>query len=166
MEFIETEKGKPCALHNGYAYRKYRVNKGGVVTWVCLKEKSNKCKGKLVTKNSDVVKVSDHQCVPDEANIHVKKAIHKAKKRAREDIDCTIPKLFNEELGDLHNRGYEFVTIPQYSSLKSTLYRQRNKAQGEQKDPKSYVEVVLDEDTLETTKGSGHLLADDADDKK
>jgi hypothetical protein len=28
------------------------------------------------------------------------------------------------------------------------------------------VEVVLDEDTLETTKGSGHLLADDADDKK
>ena len=33
--------------------------------------------------------------------------------------DSTIPKLPNEELVDLRNRGYEFVTyLPQFSNLK------------------------------------------------
>ena len=54
---------------------------------ICLKEKSNKCKGRLVTNNGVVVRVSDHQCVPDEASTDIKKAIHSAKKRARDDAE-------------------------------------------------------------------------------
>jgi hypothetical protein len=86
VEFTETEERKPCTLHNGYAYRKYRINKEGVLTRFCLKEKSNKCKGRLVTENNDVLRVSGHQPAPDEANTGVEKAIHNAKKRISEDL--------------------------------------------------------------------------------
>jgi hypothetical protein len=72
-----------------------------------------------------------HQCVPDEGNINFKKAIHNAEKKTSEDADCTVPKLSNAVLGDLRNRGYELVVYaPQFSNIKSTLYRQRNQAQG------------------------------------
>ena len=70
----------------------------------------------------------------------VKKAIQNAKERIIHDAVSSIPKLFNEEQGDLCYR------------LRS-LYRQRNQAQGVQKEPKSSEEEVLDEDTLKMTNG-------------
>jgi hypothetical protein len=51
-----------------------------------------------VSKNNNAVRASDYECVHDEASLDVRKAILNAKKRAREDVESIIPKLFNEEL--------------------------------------------------------------------
>jgi hypothetical protein len=56
MEVIETSKGKPSQLYDGHAYRKYRTNEDGAVTWVCLKEECKACKGELVSKNNEVLR--------------------------------------------------------------------------------------------------------------
>jgi hypothetical protein len=53
MEFIETERGNQSVIYKGYTYRRIRENKKGEVTWLCLKERSIKCKGKLVTREND-----------------------------------------------------------------------------------------------------------------
>lgn len=97
MEIITTEKGKPCLLNDGYSYRQRRVNADGSVTWSCLKEKSKKCKGNLISKDNEILKIRDHECVPNEANQEVKKAICNAKKRAREDL-TPVPKIYKDEL--------------------------------------------------------------------
>lgn len=162
MEFILTSKGKSCLLYKGHSYRKFRENKQGEVTWVCMKEKSAKCKGKIVTKNDSEIRSTDHDCVPDEAAMEVKKSVFQAKKRAREDSDTPIPKVFKQEIAPLQNKGYEFVTeLPQFSNLKSVLYAIRNESQGVQKEPKQPEEIVLDEETLKMADGSSFLLADE-----
>lgn len=82
MKVVTTTKGKPCAHYNGYAYRKFRESKEGVVTWMCLREKSNRCKGKMRSKKEDV---SELLCgPPDDASLEVRKRVEKVKKRARE----------------------------------------------------------------------------------
>lgn len=161
MELIVTEKGKPCALYNGYAYRKYRENKQGVVTWCCLQEKTSKCKGRIMSQDAEVIRVVDHQCVPDEASIDEKKAIFNVKKRTREESDTQIRQIYNEEFNSLQNMGYEFVTsLPQFSNVRSSLYSIRSRAQGVQKEPKQPGEVTFDEETLKMSDGNNFLLAD------
>lgn len=154
MEFIETEKGKPSLLYNGFSYRKYRENKRGVVTWVCLKEKSAKCKGRIVTKDNVEIRAVGHDCVPDEAGLDVKKAVFTAKKRARQDSDTPIRKVFQQEIQSLQNKGYELVTkVPKFLNVKSCLYLNRNKSQGLQNEHKQPDEVVLDSETLKMDYG-------------
>lgn len=78
MEVINTTKGKPLAHYLGYAYRKHRENAEGIISWLCLKQKSKRCKGRLKSKNEIVLEVTDHQCgAPDEASLDVKKQICK-----------------------------------------------------------------------------------------
>lgn len=78
----------------------------------------------------------------------MKKAAHHAKKRAREESDTPIRKVFTEEFEDLHNKGYELITrLPQFSNMKTSLYKNRNVAQGIQCEPKDASEVILDEET-------------------
>ena len=78
MEVVLTNKGKPSAHYLGYGYRKHRENAEGIVSWLCLKQQRKGCKGRLRSKNGDVLEVADHQCgPPDEALLEVKKQICK-----------------------------------------------------------------------------------------
>lgn len=138
MEVIETEKGKPCALYNGHSYRRFRENKLGVVTWVCLKDKSLKCRGRLLTVNDAPVKVSEHVCVPDDVSVDVKRAVFSAKKRVREDRDLQIRQIYDQEFQSLRNRGYD--RLPKFKNLKSTLYLNRNQAQKKQPEDKNILQ--------------------------
>lgn len=90
MEFLTTKRGNVCALYDGYSYRKFMQNKDGVVMWRCMKEKSHKCRGKLFSKETEVIRVVEHQCVPDEAKLDVTRARCAAKKRSREEDSTPI----------------------------------------------------------------------------
>lgn len=116
----------------------------------------------MKSKNGEVLSTSDHECdAPDEARLEVKKALQKAKKRAREE-DTSISKIYNEELGELHNKGYEFVTeMPAQLTTKRDLYRQRCRSQGNQAEPEKREDLVLEEEFLNMKDGSSFLLADD-----
>lgn len=114
------------------------------------------------SKNGEVLSASEHQCgAPDEARLEVKKTLQQAKKRAREE-DTAVSKIYNQELGELHNKGYEFVTeMPAEMTTKRVLYKQRCKSQGSQAEPDKRDDVVLSEEFLKMKDGSSFLLADD-----
>lgn len=116
----------------------------------------------MKSKSGEVLSTSEHQCgAPDEARLEVKKSLQKAKKRAREE-ETQISRIYNQELGELHNKGFDFVTeIPAQATTKRTLQRQRCKSQGNQTEPENREDVVLDEDLLKMNDGSSFLLADD-----
>ena len=58
-------------------------------------------------------------------------------------------------MGDLHNIGYDFVTeMPDQQVMKRSLYRHRAKSQGNQREPESSEEVVLEMRMLTMTDGS------------
>lgn len=162
MELTTTNKGKQCALYDGYSYNFKRQNAEGTIFWRCSKQRSKRCRGIMKSKTGEVLSTSEHQCgAPDEARLEVKKILQQAKKRAREE-DTAVSKIYNQELGELHNKGYEFVTeMPAEPTTKRVLYQQRCKSQGNQAEPDKRDDVVLDEDILKMKDGSSFLLADD-----
>lgn len=166
LKIIETNHRKPCALYKGYEYSIHRENKCGTTMWRCRKEKREKCKGRILTKEGVVIKETFHDvCRPDVAATEVKSCLHLAKKRAREE-DTAIPSIYKEEIGILINKGYEFVTeIPLYSSAKHTLNKIRREEQGFQVEPKNAEDIVLTEILLAFKNGAeDFLLADDESD--
>ncbi|GBL67901.1 hypothetical protein AVEN_16502-1 [Araneus ventricosus] len=70
LEETDTSKGKSSSIYDGYQYRKHRINKDNVITWLCLKERTENCRGTFKSKNGIVLNVSNHVCKPD---IEVKK---------------------------------------------------------------------------------------------
>ncbi|GBN46385.1 hypothetical protein AVEN_23266-1 [Araneus ventricosus] len=67
IEIFEATKNKPSAAYNGYQYHKFRSNLENVITWRCINERSEKCKGILKTKDNCVVSEMTHSCKPNEA---------------------------------------------------------------------------------------------------
>lgn len=62
FEVVHTQRMRPLAIHKGFHYRKYRINKEDVVIWVCVRERSSKCHGRMKTKGNEVIHVTDHVC--------------------------------------------------------------------------------------------------------
>ncbi|GBL87148.1 hypothetical protein AVEN_176075-1, partial [Araneus ventricosus] len=146
--------------YDGYQYRKHRINKNNVISWLYLKERTENCRGTLKSKNGIVLNVSNHVCKPDIAEIEVKKRIFNARKRARIE-DKEIPTIYPEEMQPLFNKGYDFVTnIPNFISVKTYLYVARRKAQEEEREPKTTAEISISEDVTKMEDGTNFLLAD------
>lgn len=164
MEVTTTSHGKPCAHYEGYSYIVRRTKEDGTVIWRCSKQRSTRCRGMINTKDCNVLSSNEHQCgAPDDARLEVHKTLNQVKKRAREE-DTLISTIYSEELGDLHNRGYDFVTeMPAQQVTKRTLYNHRAKSQGNQKEPKSSQEVDLQAEVLTMNDGTNFLslLSDD-----
>lgn len=162
MEVTTTSHGKPCAHFEGYSYVVKRRNVDGTVVWRCSKQQSKNCRGILKTKDSNILASNEHQCgTPDDSRLEVQRTLARAKKRAREE-DTPIPTIYTEELGNLHNRGYDFVTeMPEQQSAKRTLYNHRASSQGKQTEPKSCNEVDLQPKQLTMSDGTSFLLSDD-----
>ncbi|XP_076176228.1 uncharacterized protein LOC143151201 [Ptiloglossa arizonensis] len=120
MEIVETSKGKPLGLYKGYQFRQYRSN-NDVVTWLCLNEKTSKCKGRMTTKNGEILKFIEHTCKPDITKCEIKKHMSIARKRAREEI-LPIAQIYKEEVEKLFNKGQQFIAdVPLYSSDDGTF---------------------------------------------
>lgn len=80
FEIVHTQRMKPLAIHRGFRYRRYRTNKEDVVIWVCIREKSSKCHGRMKTKGNEVIQVTDHVCRMNEKSCTL---LRKSKKRDR-----------------------------------------------------------------------------------
>lgn len=120
-----------------------------------------KCKGKLFTQDNEVVRTVTHDCIPDEAQMDVKKAVFQAKKRTREEDCSCIPEIYSQEFNHLYNQGYELVTkIPQFDNVKNTMYRIRSRQHGVEEEPKASSDIVLDEQILKMSDGESFLLSD------
>ncbi|CAG9815609.1 unnamed protein product [Phaedon cochleariae] len=160
LQITNTTKGKPSAIFKGFQYRKHRVNKDEVVSWLCVKQKSERCNGNLKTKNGVVLSTTDHCCKTNPVDLEVKLKINNAKKRARESEE-PISKIYKEEVEPLLSQGLDFVVkVPVFSSVKSSLYSARYKEQGKSSEPETAAEIQLPEDIFTIPNGT-FLLADD-----
>lgn len=161
LEFTESTRGKPLALYEGYLYRKHKMAKNNNIRWVCSKDKSEKCKGAMVTNNGIIQHTVDHNCIPDTAAIDVKKRVADIRHRAREE-DVPVRTLYEEEIVPFKNMGYELIAaVPSYASVKRTANRIRHAAQGSLKESSSAKEIVLPDDIFAMEDGSTFLFADD-----
>lgn len=95
MEYLPTRSGTQCLFYGGFRYTKRRDNKSGESLWCCLGKK-RRCRGRVTIKNDKIVRQAGHSCVSspdsDQANVDllVSKAVFRAKKRARDEIETSI----------------------------------------------------------------------------
>lgn len=76
----------------------------------------------------------------------VLKAICQVKERGH-DKDTTVTAIYSEELGNLHNRCYNFVTkMPQEQVTKRSLYRHTATSHGNQRERESPEKIVVNKD--------------------
>ncbi|KAL4126003.1 hypothetical protein QTP88_010235 [Uroleucon formosanum] len=147
IEIIETTKGKPLAIFNGYQFRKYRQNENGTV-WVCLNEKKYKCTGRMRTKNLEIINFSDHLCKPDVA--------------ASESSYTSSSQIFRQEISPLFQKGYDHVTnIPTYAYAKTTLNRIKKRTLGNTLNPNSKEEIIIPDDISQFGNNYQFVLFDD-----
>ncbi|CAG2055417.1 unnamed protein product [Timema podura] len=96
-ELIEMEKGKPCSLYIGHSHRSVKI------------------KRERYPPSAEVnlgARVADHKCVPDEVSLDVKRAVYRAKKRAREDSHTPIFQLHVRNLDcseDINCQGFHEI---------------------------------------------------------
>lgn len=143
MELITTKNGKQCLILDGYQYRIKRNN--GSIKWTCLKEKSGPCSGSVKTDfHYAVIEKTDHVCIPNPAEIEVKKVVEVCKKRSREELSVPVHKIFKEEISKIYDKGYDLVVeAPSYENVKNTLCKDRRAALGTTQNPKDSSEIVF-----------------------
>nr|CAD7199370.1 unnamed protein product [Timema douglasi] len=120
----------------GYQYRQHRPN-----SWGCVKEEE-KCRGSVKT-TTDIssnkiitLKSAPHTCVPDVAEIEVKKRLEECRKRAKAEVSDPVNEIFRDEMKDLYTQGYEFVTsMPKYNNVKDKLCELGRTALGTEQNP-------------------------------
>ncbi|KAK9702546.1 hypothetical protein QE152_g29898 [Popillia japonica] len=72
-----------------------------------------------------------------------------------------IPKVYEEEFHQIKDSGLEFVTkMPAYESIKSSLYRHRNKALGVPALPKTRAEFIVPDYINKTEDGENFTIFD------
>ncbi|CAF4439330.1 unnamed protein product [Didymodactylos carnosus] len=92
---IETQKGKPCLLFNGYRYLKDRTRNNNVY-WRC--ENRSNCSGRATQEdNSAPISTAPHSHEPDEKRNACEEFRTKLKRRIR-DEPLSVRKLFRSEL--------------------------------------------------------------------
>lgn len=159
LQVITSQRGKPTVLYDGYKFNMKQKNKNSTVRWICVKRP---CPGAIVTdsSHSNVIDQKNHSCVPDVAKTEIDLCLQKARKRAREEL-TPIPQIYRQELMGAKDMGLDFVTqVPEFSSIKNSLYRERHKALGVELLPKSRQEICIPGTMQE------YILLDDGEDDR
>lgn len=130
INIIKRRRGEVLLL-NGYQYYKLKNYKDGGIIWRCALYRKSKCVGSVTIINSIVSKAVSHlpTCSPDYAQNEIDLKLDDCKKQASASDTVSVPKIYRKAVGSLENRGIDIIKkLPQFSSIKSTLYRQRNQA--------------------------------------
>lgn len=164
VEIIESARGNPQVLYQGFKYCLKRTNKNFTKNWRCVNSNSKlECSGRITTNNENkVIRTSQHNClvIPNVAYTDVEKCKSICRKRARQEMTC-IPKVYEEEFHQIKDSGLEFVTkMPAYESIKSSLYRHRNKALGVPALPKTRAEFIVPDYINKTEDGENFTIFD------
>lgn len=151
MEIIETNRGRPCLILDGFCYRLHRKT-DEYTGWLCVNEKKeSKCHGKLkVSKTGEVICTQQHRCTPNVAETEIRKKMYVCKKRAREEITVPVCQIFKEELQELITKGYDMVAeMPLYDNVKSSLCKVRRDALASVEQNSNKSETCSDDNTSE-----------------
>ncbi|CAF0870807.1 unnamed protein product [Adineta steineri] len=138
-----TQKGKPCILLDGHRYKHRRDNLDGSMSWTCTHEL---CSASVRTFGERVVRRNDDHLHGRTLRVDPQQEfLSRLKKRAAEDT-VTIPRIYDEELArsvDEHSPEIR-SHLPSFSSVKSTLYRHRQRGQRNQASKLIKTELNID----------------------
>lgn len=161
LEIMLTSKGKPCLVLDGYQHRISAKNDDSI-SWLCLKNEMTKCNGRVRTNHDNIVlSKTEHSCVPNLAEIEVKKTMQKCKKRVREELSVPVHKIFREEMASIYDKGYDLITeSPTYKNAKTSLCFERRKILGTVENPESSLDINFRQETISFSDGKSFLHLD------
>lgn len=159
MEFTTTQRGGRVLLLEGYRYQVNREDKKtGRIYWRCH---DRSCPGSVSTQAEEVKSRKPHTHAEDRADNIVEKIKGQLRKEVRENT-APIPELYNNALGQVllaEEATDVAATLPTFSSLKSSLYR--NRLKNNPPLPKERSNVNLDGEWSQTAAGQRFLLRSD-----
>ena len=152
VECVQSNRGKQQVLLDGYTYSQNRVNEEATY-WRCTKRP---CKGKITTVAGFLRNSFGHDHPP--SNETTVKFVSTMRKRARSET-TPMQQIFNDEL--MKEADQDIPDIPTFSSIKSSMYRQRRTMMPVL--PQTLQDVDLQGPWSQTHDGKRFLLFSDGD---
>lgn len=127
-KIVNSNRGKTL-LHAGHRYSIHRTNKTSTV-WNCIEKRKSRCRGAVKFENETntvIVQRTHHaQCTPNYFKNELKVVLQKTK-----DEMCIThepaKKIYEMNINNLKNQGYDGYNIPAFENVKSQLYGHRKK---------------------------------------
>jgi hypothetical protein len=161
IEWIETTKKKEQPIIDGHLFKVKERKSGGKAYWIC---NTKGCDVRAVTNNRNLVHINknhSHNCESKE--IITRKYANQCKNVIRKNPLKPIPQIFNEERltfvnNDYNNREEVIATLPNYESIKSSLYR--TKKENFPSQPAIRSQLIINDLWSKTIDGRDFVLAD------
>lgn len=166
IEFITTRRGGVSLLYNGRRYHRKKFYSNGNSFWLCY-ENNRGCSGNVTLNNrNEIVKErTQHssECKPNTAENKILLELDRLKEKTSCNFN-SIQKEFDDMVDSLQNEGIHiYENIPSFSSVKTGLFKARNRVLGTSKMrfsstsevviPEKYKKFLLaDYDDVETGK--------------
>lgn len=122
LKFIQSKRGKPVLLLDGFRYNYVVKNKSGTSNWRCFNK--NECNTSItLDSNNQIVKKAKHSCVPNQLKNSIDEIMDECKKQVCINLE-PIPKVFEDFINNIkHNLQEE--DLPNYESVKDMLRKAR-----------------------------------------
>jgi len=157
LEFVKSERGRDHLVHDGYRYIMHRKGDAKNV-WYCVKQREEKCCGRLYTANNEVLQVNDnHNHAPDIAKIHaleIKSKIKVAAQTTSEHPQVILASC-TEGIG-----GSVSAQLPLIRTLKRTIRRDRVRVNNSHPIPTSLLTLHIPHKYTRTATDENFLLFD------
>jgi hypothetical protein len=127
LVFIETQRGHPALLYNGYRYNLNKTNKSTNATlWRCANRGECSASIKLNPQRDNIdTPPTTHACRRNKFRNEVEKLFDSCKKEVCRNF-APVKKIFEEKVSELHGRSKRKIKeIDMFTSKKDTLYRKR-----------------------------------------
>lgn len=128
FEFIENQKGKRSLIRNGHRYNYNVTNRNESTLWRCVNRKI--CSASITKDKNDqcILKESCHVCEVNIVSNEVCKSKAVLKNAVCENLG-SVRKIVEEHnsFQNARTQSENFDLIPQFQSIKDTLYRARKK---------------------------------------
>ncbi|XP_069474256.1 uncharacterized protein [Ambystoma mexicanum] len=100
VEFITTQKGGRQLILNGYVFYKESQRKDRIY-WLCTEYTKSKCNARAITVGSEVQGKNEHNHMPDQTNIIIRKTLTELKRKAIEDQGESSGSVLRDVCGNL-----------------------------------------------------------------
>jgi len=159
MEIIDSQKGKPQLLHNGYRFRRDRFtcNIDGSLSWRCI---DPNCKGRVKTLDGEITSVTDHSHGPDPSKNSSVKAVSVIRDRATTGVEK--PRQIIQQATE--GLPLESASqLPTYNASQRVIERLRKRKRLPYPNPVNVADIKIPDELMNTTRNEAFVLWDSGD---
>jgi hypothetical protein len=154
MDIVQSQKGKHHLLHNGYRYRKDKVNRDGSSTWRCAQ---TGCKGRVRLVDDTVEETKDH----DHASVTDKNEALKVVAGMRQRAEMGVEKPRQIIQATTNGLSLEIASqLPSFCASQRTIQRKRKLNDVPYGNPATRADIDIPPGLWSTSRGQMFLLWD------